>query len=742
MRFVSAHKLTSYMMVGCAVLALILSGELTLPVLIATIAAIVGSWWWEPSRVRIKRYAPFWAGASILVLAYTLLRVYAGTDLIIAGVDYLLFLLVAKLYNRNACRDYLHIYALTFFMLVAGTMLNPEISFGLCFFGYVISTTWALILFHLRREMEENFLLKHSDDRASEPVQVTRILNSRRIVGARFFAGTSLVSVSVFLVAVMMFLAIPRIGFGLFVQKRRSGLTMAGFSDGIQLGGHGTIKNDSTVIMRVKLDEGDRTARTRALYWRGVAFDEYQKGRWRRSARAPSTSRQITHPAPGVARHHLLYNRDQMPKVMPRAMLDARLERATRHEIYLEPIGYDVLFGASMPLAFEFSSGLRMQRPRTERNDEIRFEHGAGMKYTVYSDVARPDSDVLRAAPRELPPGYEQYLQVPEEIPARVTELAREITRDATTDYDKAEAVAAWLRDNLAYTLEMRSPGDMEPIDFFLFERRAGHCEYFSSAMAIMVRTLGIPARNVNGFLGGEWNEYDAYVAVRARDAHSWVEVYFQDVGWVTFDPTPSSSASFGEVDDGVSARMRRLLDTVRFQWFRWVIEYDLYQQLAMFDRASESVSGGTSSFKVYVAQARAWLLSHREHLGATVLACLLVVAAVMVRRRLGRRRQARAQQDPMSALYERVLARLARRGHGRLPEVTPREHARALAAAEVPGADILCQLTELYYASIYSGRGTSPEALAEAQALADAVEQAFRDADRSAASAHRRAAS
>ncbi len=171
------------------------------------------------------------------------------------------------------------------------------------------------------------------------------------------------------------------------------------------------------------------------------------------------------------------------------------------------------------------------------------------------SRPASPPPGVLRRAPRVLPPGYEVYLQLPPEITPRVRALAREIVRGATTDFDKAAAIERYLKEPLSYTLEMQSPRGREPIDFFLFERRKGHCEYFASAMTVLLREVGVPARNVNGFLGGEWNEYDDYIAVRAGDAHSWVEVYFSGAGWVTFDPTPGASV------DGLGRGGDSLLD-------------------------------------------------------------------------------------------------------------------------------------------------------------------------------------
>ncbi len=742
MRFVFAHKLTTYLTVFCSFMALIVSGSMRPIVVALVVLAGVVSWMWEEPRVKLERYATAWAIASLGVLAITLLRIFLGGEFLIVGVEYLLFLLVAKLFNRRKCRDYLHVYVLTFLMLVAGTVLNAELSYGLFFFAYVISITWALILFHLRREMEENLLLKHSEARDPEPVQVGRILNSRRIVGKHFFAGTSAVSIAVFLSATLLFLAIPRIGIGMLSQKRRAGVSMAGFSDSVTLGGHGTIKSDNTVVMRIQMVDivenadgdnvADRVANERnrrfrgpdapALHWRGVAFDEYRDGGWGRSRFAPKTLRQATSPDRTTVRHHMLYTK---PKTS-RRKLDVMLGMAVKQEIYLEPMGTDVLFGASMPTAFEVES--LPGKPRalhSARNDEMRIAHSSGMKYEVYSQVDLPNPDELRRAPRDMPNAYHVYLQLPGEIPQRVRELARDITRDAETDYDRAVAIRDWLRSNLGYTLEMRDPGDQEPIDFFLFDRRQGHCEYFASAMAILLRTLGVPTRHVNGFLGGEWNEYDEYLAVRARDAHSWVEVYFHGIGWVTFDPTPSVSVEESIDDDSMGGRLRRYFDTLRFQWFRWVIEYDVYRQLSLLSGMGDSVSTGTSSIKSVYREARAWISAHWRSIVGVIVAVSGVglVVVLLVSRRGSFRYRSR---DPLLQLYEQVERQLAQRGYMRTIDTTPREYADTLTRRDAPGAAAFVRLTEIYYARRY-GELSDPQLLSEARELKQQIDQAWR---------------
>ena len=119
-----------------------------------------------------------------------LLTAVVTGDFLGVGAQFLVWLDVAKAYNRRAARDWQQMYLLSFLMLVAGSVLNADLTYGLCFLGFVIAATWALTLFHLRREMEDNLLVKHAADRASERVEVRRILDSKRIVGGRFFVGT------------------------------------------------------------------------------------------------------------------------------------------------------------------------------------------------------------------------------------------------------------------------------------------------------------------------------------------------------------------------------------------------------------------------------------------------------------------------------------------------------------------------------------------------------------------------
>jgi hypothetical protein len=183
-----------------------------------------------------------------------------------------------------------------------------------------------------------------------------------------------------------VFLALPRVGFGFFL-KSRGGLTLAGFSDGVKLGGHGVIKNDPTVVMRVEIDAkyGGRSAAE--IHWRGVAFDRYRDGQWSRSiGRAPPTRQTLESWNRPRERRTLLW----AGRALPVAEIEALAETAVKQEIWLDPLDSDVLFGASNPRIVEYPRTARRRKLPLESNDEIRLEHGQTIHYTVYSETRSP----------------------------------------------------------------------------------------------------------------------------------------------------------------------------------------------------------------------------------------------------------------------------------------------------------------------------------------------------------------
>ncbi len=160
-------------------------------------------------------------------------------------------------------------------------------------------------------------------------------------------------------------------------------------------------------------------------------------------------------------------------------------------------------------------------------------------RYTVISRPPEPTIADLRAASPTLPPDLaERYLALPETIPQRVLDLAEQVTGDAETRYDQAHAIEFFLR-TYTYTLDLPSPPtDRDLVDYFLFEQQEGYCDYYASAMVVLARAAGVPARFTAGFAQGTFDHDQKRWVVTEKDGHSWVEVYFDGIGWVEFEPT------------------------------------------------------------------------------------------------------------------------------------------------------------------------------------------------------------
>ena len=184
----------------------------------------------------------------------------------------------------------------------------------------------------------------------------------------------------------------------------------------------------------------------------------------------------------------------------------------------------------------------------------------------------------MRSAGRLSGDVLASYLGLPAVDP-RIPRLAQQITASADNNYDKAPGPRNLPSHSLRITrLQLSRTVPHDPLANFLFERRQGHCEYFASSMAVMLRSLGIPSRVVNGFRTGEFNDLTSQYVVRASNAHSWVEAYFPGYGWIAFDPTPGASMP---VRSGWS-RTGLYLDAMASFWRDWVVNYDAGHQQAL----------------------------------------------------------------------------------------------------------------------------------------------------------------
>jgi len=318
----------------------------------------------------------------------------------------------------------------------------------------------------------------------------------------------------------------------------------------------------------------------------------------------------------------------------------------------------------------------------------------------VISAADRPPPDSLRKAEEGFMPDPAHYLQLPE-LPDRIGELADSLTGDLATRYDKARAVETWLREEFRYTLELPARASETSLDHFLFERRAGHCEYFSSAMVVLLRSQGVHARNVNGFLGGHWSEIGEYLAVTQNEAHSWVEVWFPGYGWVPFDPTPSSGrAGSGAV--GWSWPGRLLLDALQHRWSTWVLDYDVRSQSSMLRTLLSASDGATRTLVGSDVEGRPW----------TRLLLVALALAVIVGGGLFLLRRDEPGLAPESLLYLRLVRACQKAGLDLDRFATPFQLVARLRERSHPATAPASRVVDRYLRSRFAGETLPHDAI------------------------------
>jgi transglutaminase-like putative cysteine protease len=166
----------------------------------------------------------------------------------------------------------------------------------------------------------------------------------------------------------------------------------------------------------------------------------------------------------------------------------------------------------------------------------------AGEEYTVRSTMVQPTILAMRDSGTDYPDWVKKrYLQIPTDFSPRVSDLARQIAGDEQTAYDKTMAVTQYLRRTITYTETVpEAPRNRDPLEWFLFDQRAGFCNYYASSEVMMLRSLGVPARLSVGYAQGTWNPETESFSVLGKDSHAWPEIYFPRIGWVPFEPTVS----------------------------------------------------------------------------------------------------------------------------------------------------------------------------------------------------------
>lgn len=571
MGLASVFKLSIYVLTGFVGLALGMAEFGPIPFI--SLPVTVFSYWW--CEIGTRR-GPFSGGGlgegparvlGFLALLAASFEFFGDSPeaKLLAGIHLMVYLTWVVLMQQKSNYRYWLLLTLGMMHVAVGSVLTNGTWYGLCMVIYMFGAIWTLSVFSLYRVAQEFEAI----DPEADPVPILnpdstatgQVFNSVRFennapwISMRLVSGVAATATAGLFVGVIFFALIPRVWVGAALGISDESLPPAlrrnvtGQANEVRLGDIGQIleSNDPVLSLRIFDNQTNRELDVQGYaealgldepLFRGAVLTEYSDGRWR-PERNWSTTPSLLAAKPAA--------NGSASAAVP----------TVRQEIHLERIGNDVLYCVGRPLAMRdpegYRCGLILPNAIVVRRDWFARLPGA-VDYIAYSPFPTPelrqDPGLVVTSSESVMYRVSNYIQrcksVPEEL-NRLPDLARKLV-DAEqqkqgkplSEVQMARVIQAYLRDSgeFEYSLNPAAPAvGIDPVEDFLFRQRSGHCQYFASALALMFRSVGIPARLVTGFKGGEIVK--GSLSVEKRYAHVWVEAWIDQRKWMTFDATP-----------------------------------------------------------------------------------------------------------------------------------------------------------------------------------------------------------
>ncbi|MBL8825763.1 MAG: DUF3488 domain-containing protein [Planctomycetaceae bacterium] len=711
----------------------------------------------------------------VFVIAVARIPAFTGDEILLAMTDALVFLQILLMFKHKRAYDYwLLMLANMLEVAVASALsLNYLFSIGMVIYLLIGIYTLGLLLLLSEHEKYHSPRPKHTPGQAASPARwpmlgaavsfarVGPVADLNAGLGVDFRRRMVRIALWTLFLTIGLFVVMPRVG---QTTLRRFGPTqMVGFAEQISLNEFGKVAENTDRVMRVLLSDvatGAPVTLQNAPLWQGGTLVTYSEGEWSRSSRRPSTIR------------------------LPVESDVDGYSQVVRQQITVEPSNTTVVWCLFPPIRDDYAAGLSYstrseQLHRIRSNQKMNFElFTLGIRDRLQLPLTPHRgkfTDVEREELLQLPPPVDGVDSL-----AALRTLATQIVTDSPPGdtLRRARLLEAYLSDatRFKYTLTLpKRAANVDPIVDFLTTQREGHCEYFASALALMLRAVGIPARIVVGFKGGEIDAITSAYDVKTADAHSWVEAYIDEGqlsnelrssplwksildeqdkpdaegAWLRLDPTPFTPGLDPSQRNIVYYLFRETMMYARAAWSNYVIGLDAVRQRELIYDPLVRAYHAAFQLETYRDLA-AWIASFTRELFAEMAAgnpyawfkalfllsvltlggmlvrhsLLWVIARWHQRREAGRIERRQVVEVPVYRQMETILARA---GHKRSQQQTPREFAFLVGGELSDSTDTLAvagvprKVVDVFYRVRFGGEKLERE---EAAALEQSLGQ------------------
>ena len=728
------------------------------------------------------RWVPAWSGHVLLWSSLMLIGFLALQGRFESIIYLVLFISLAKCLSLRESLDHIHVLLMSFFMLLATSIITSSITFLFFLFCFVVLVTLALICFTMGREVE--LALSQTTQnlpggirpQAVSPFEIEAEANeaggqpghgpatfTARALFLPLLGNGLLSTLFVLSLAFVIFFIVPHHSTnsvsGLWNKSKQTQQATSGYQDEITMNSISQIHLDHTQVMEVFARWADDATRPLppALRLRGASLGIYDEKQWRANT-------------PGVEMNSYRWNAFEM--TIPTALNGPPLQMRIKQYVNLT----SRLFSASYPQLIELTPQTwNWSRTFDWKEQALRIEvpldlHAASsiprqFTYDVLSNIVPEAGTMLHELgaeirrEREANPGLDPqqvisqvhppdpdlvmdrfdrliYQQLPESALMRRVKRLAEAQAPAHDMPSKIVQLLDWFQRDFSYSFTPEVDARRHPLEVFLFTSRRGHCEYFATALTLLLRAQGIPARIVSGYYTSDRSSTGAYV-VKQSDAHAWTEVWLDGYGWLTVDPTPPAFRGSASYVEAVPSFWSRARDSIRLFWQQYILDFSASKQEALkvdllTSRTIQKLMNRLQALAVAMGTVppgadglgvdAAWDREELWRYGRLFLVLGLLVILLIVYRQVQLRRRLNAPDRSPVVFMNDLLRALERQGFARRPHQTPAEWIAGIEQA-APGRWELDWIVELYQRLRFGHGVLQPEDQARIKALLQTIQ-------------------